>query len=662
MHYPVYGRTGESRLTLSALSGGLDAGLPDTALDTDRLREVCNLWWKDGALRTRPARRRSNEQWPNLGTVCRQEFLSDPITMDGRRGYLYLAFCRVASGYALAAVLVAEDGEPHPIRTPSEPDWETLPTQLLPIGGNDGAAQLYIDGRPHTLDAEGTLTALEPYVPTVLIAGRAVADYNTAKNMSIAAGTVYEPYNRLTEAFQMDFFLTDDAHYYTLPSFTRHRPGELTVKMKGYMSFNIPFHSTTGEDTISTDRIMDFFVHWAPATGVVWFSDDNGVCTPNTEKWSEISILYRPAEDRPHDLEWVRSMTLATWFGGTAAGLGGGTRCFLAGSTTEPSRLCYSAADNITYLPENNDARVGQAGQAITALKKQADMLVIFKENEIWYSSYLVGTTDSEALTVGLENGTVADIESALAHFPLAPLTSTVGCDRPSTIALCDNRLVWTTREGRVFMLASGNLYSERNAREIGQGIYPLLSACRDKIGAAVDHDGHYLLFAGKQVFLFDYRFAGLAAVGAATSEEALRKRMAWYRWEWTEELCPLFAAEGQYPLLYDGSQVWVIDGEKDERTTPIRTSFRLPLMTVGRIDRQKSVRLAVLDSGQPYAEVTVTPIGDDGYHPGDGRRLTADRHGILRLFPSLRRVGRFALQAEAEGPIAWRDVTFFIQ
>ena len=44
MHYPVYGRTGESRLTLSALSGGLDAGLPDTALDTDRLREVCNLW------------------------------------------------------------------------------------------------------------------------------------------------------------------------------------------------------------------------------------------------------------------------------------------------------------------------------------------------------------------------------------------------------------------------------------------------------------------------------------------------------------------------------------------------------------------------------------------------------------------------------------------
>ncbi|MBP3936786.1 MAG: hypothetical protein IK954_04280 [Clostridia bacterium] len=665
MQYPSYGRTAESRLRLSALSGGIDRVSDDAAIDANRLRDACNLWWKDGALRTRPGVRPTDDQFPNFGTVVRQVVLPESIVYNGQRGQLILLLYTLISGYALGAVFCEASGRFSIVRQNTSADWTTLPTQLLPISGGDGLAMMYIDGVPYSLDYDGTLTQLDIYVPTVLIAARGAETYEMAKAMTVAAGTVYEPYNRLTEAFKMEFFPTDGLPYHTLPSFTRHRPARLVVTLRGATDFNIPLVSDTGDGLVSTDPISGYVVCWSPQTGVVWFQDSSTkVAVPDTEKWSSLIFTYRPLTDQPADRELIRSMTVATWFGGSTAGLGGGTRCFLAGSHQEPSRLCYSAIDNIAYLPENNDTRVGQAGQAITALKKQADMLVIFKETEVWYSSYTVGVTDSEALTAALENGTVTDIETAVAQFPLALIAWNVGCDLPDTLALCDNRLVWTNSDGRVYMLVSGNIYSERNVREIGQAVWPLLQQSQGAIRCAADCYGHYLLMAGTQIFLFDYRTAGLAAVGTGTADSTLQSRLAWYRWELPSGVRATAIVDGETPLLIGEKQLWILGGEVDtvDGESPIHSMLQLPHLTAGREDRRKTVRTVTLESGSPYAPLTLLPSGDRPAGDGDKRTVTTDENGFARAFLALRRVRRFSLRAETDRSVAWRGITFSIQ
>ncbi len=664
MQYPSYGRTAESRLRLSALSGGMDAATEDTAISADRLRDVCNLWWKDSALRTRPGIA-AVEALPDFGPVVRQVLLPEPIVYNGQRGQLLLLLHTLISGYALGAVFCDSRGRFTTVRHNNVADWKTLPTQLLPVTGGDGLAMMYIDGFPYSLAYDGTLTQLDIYLPTVLIAARGAETYEQAKAMAVAAGTVYEPYNRLTEAFKMEFFLTDGLPYHTLPSFTRHRPARLVVTLRGAVDLNIPLVSDSGNGLVSTDPIGGYVVCWSPQTGVVWFQDNSSkVAVPDTEKWSSLTLTYRPLTDQPADRELIRTMSVAAWFGGSVAGLGGGTRCFLAGSHQEPSRLCYSAVDNIAYLPENNDTRVGRAGQGITALKKQADMLVIFKETEVWYSSYAVGVTDSEALTAALESGTVTDIETAVAQFPLALIAWNTGCDRPETLALCDNRLVWTNSDGRVYMLVSGNIYSERNVREIGQAVWPLLRQSKEDIRCAADCCGHYLLAAGEQVYLFDYRTAGLAAVGSGTADSTLQSRLAWYRWELPSGVQPTAVVDGEAPLLIGDRQLWLLDGETDTigQKAPIHSMLQLPRLTAGREDRRKTVRTVTLESGSPYTALTLLPSGDRPVGDGDKRTVVTDENGFARAFIALRRVRRFSLRAEADGPVIWRGITFSIQ
>lgn len=60
-----------------------------------------------------------------------------------------------------------------------------------------------------------------------------------------------------------------------------------------------------------------------------------------------------------------------------------GTRLFLGSNTEETNKnlVVWSDPDNPLYFPENNYFSVGENSSAVTGFGRQADMLVIFKEN-----------------------------------------------------------------------------------------------------------------------------------------------------------------------------------------------------------------------------------------------------------------------------------------
>lgn len=672
MQYPSYNRQPERTLTLSDFSGGVDAAAADTALAANQLRNACNVYWKNGVLRTRPGLDAYNRFFFSLPTVHLQATAPDIIYINDQAGVLRFFIHQTTSGdgYALAVVFCHASGGMQVIRKHADTaDWETLPEQLLPINDGTELGLVYVDGMPYRLSVNGTLTAVQPYIPTTVIAARGSTDMETARTLTAPPGTSYEPFNRLTDAFRVEYILTEGKPYFTLPASCRHYIGLLTVELMGFYTQSYVARSEYGMNDIVTTEFLGYQLCWSTPTGIFWFLKDGVVCVPDCRTWSSVRVTFTPKTDEPAARNVIKSMRIATWFGGSLSGLGGGTRCFLAGSTQNPSLLCYSAVEDATYFPENNDAHVGQPGQAITALRKQSDMLVIFKRHEIWYSTYQSGITDQSTLTDALESGAVVDVEAALATFPLACISSDIGCDLPETLALCDNRLVWTNANGGVYVLVSGNVYSERNVRSIGEAIRPLLPSLAKKNARAVDYDGRYYLQIGRQVFLFDYNAASLSAVTASTANDALRKRVAWYRWEYPIDFTPdtlLISGERLSMTAWsdDALYIYRVGGKMDfleAKYQPVSATLQLPVFSGGSTGRRQSVRTLTLDTDAVHTNVTVKPIGDRDDSDAHCRTVCTDAAGIARLFVGLRRVREFSLWLAIDGPAVVRGISLSV-
>lgn len=672
MYYPSFNRQSERTLTLGDFSGGIDAAAADTALAANQLRDACNVYWKNGVLRTRPGFCATPSSHITLPAIHLQADASELTYIGDRPGILKFIIHDTAAGdgYSLAVLFCRTDGKMEVIRTSiNTADWTELPEQLLPIDDGIELGLVYVDGMPYRLSADGTLTAVTPYIPTTIIAARGSEDLQTARAMTAPPGTSYEPFNRLTDSFRVEYILTEGKPYFTLPSACRHYIGLLTIELMGYYTQTYKVRSTSGISDITIPEFLGYQVCWSTPTGVFWFLKDEQPCVPDCRTWSSVRVTFTPETDAPADREIIKSMRMATWFGGDLSGLGGGTRCFLAGSTQTPSLLCYSAVEDATYFPENNDAHVGQPGQTITALRKQSDMLVIFKRHEIWYSTYQTGVTDATTLSDALESGTVVDVEAALATFPLACVSSDIGCDLPNTLALCDNRLVWTNSDGNVYVLVSGNIYSERNVRSIGEAIRPLMPALTTENARALDYDGHYYLQAGEHAFLFDYNAAALSTVSVSTANDTLRKRVAWYRWKYPVRLIANMLLANQDRItaaLWSGNtlQIHVIGGTVDAllgASTAIRAELLLPVFSGGSTGRRQSVRTVMLDTDAGYTAVTVKPIGDRDDSDTHQRTVHTDASGIARFFAGLRRVREFSLWLAIDGPAAVRGISLSV-
>lgn len=183
----------------------------------------------------------------------------------------------------------------------------------------------------------------------------------------------------------------------------------------------------------------------------------------------------------------------------------------------------WSDTNNPLYFPENNYAYIGESNQPVTAFGKQSDMLVIFKEREMYYANYVAGAAFTAQDII---EGNIVDVTAYMAQFPVTQIHAGIGCDCPDTVQLCNNRLVWATSGGKIYSLVSTTPYSERNIRELSGMIESRLKATGiDALKKATsgDFDGYYVLQAGNLLFLLDYNSSGYENVTSYTGKNAQR-------------------------------------------------------------------------------------------------------------------------------------------
>lgn len=280
-----------------------------------------------------------------------------------------------------------------------------------------------------------------------------------------------------------------------------------------------------GKETTSSDGLY----MWANINNVTFFTDEeyfNIAYKMKDDKFvpNDLTITF-PVLETEQKQKKVYNCTISESFGG-GKGIYGGSRLFLGGNESEENVVLWSDLNNPLYFPENNFFHVGNFGR-VTALKKQSDMLVIFKENEIYYTKY---QTDDSITADDVISSAAADYLARSVYFPLTQINSAIGCDCKNTVMLCDNRLLWANSNGRVYTLETLNRYSENNVYEIGQMISRKLKNEKDlKNAVCADFDGKYLLLCGGNLYILNYNCYGYRNISSYVKNEDANLKTEWY-------------------------------------------------------------------------------------------------------------------------------------
>ena len=428
-----------------------------------------------------------------------------------------------------------------------------------------------------------------------------------------------------------------------------------------------------------------------PATTppITWILDDY-VCENDLE-------ITAPCPVNTENLQKVFRMTQAEWFGGSAKGINGGGRLFLTGNTelNEGALVIWSGFDNPLYFSENNYAYVGNKSQNVTAFGKQGEKLIIFKENETYYTTY----QENDSITADdLIDQNIIDLSASSVYFPMVLINGTIGCDCPDTVQLCRNRLVWAHSCGKVYTLSSENQYSERTIFEVSEMIGPRLKTESGKLKKATsaDFEGYYMLFVENRVYLMSYNSYGYQYVYSFSKNEDANLKIPWYIWE-----LPLFIGDNQsgsyaYPFAsvvndkliltsfyktsneeyayvvsflinpdendtFDSAFTEKGDGKTPDKKVPIESYLQTKIFDFGAPNYRKNVETVQLSLGNNGgAPIEIQYITDSGSEAetivlsdGDTEPRSAAYVTSVTLNPCIKSVLRFGMKLSCKGILA---------
>lgn len=635
MKYLTVSRKRREQLTKTGLSGGLNARELPFAVGDEQLTDCCNLWWRNGVLRTRPAVRAADvavnsgtRTYAADGLITRQTddgVVTGEIRADGTVSW------NTATQAGKAGVRV-----PYDVKRLD--GWDAN------AGNSDGTILFLSTGQAVAPLTGGGYVSLDEmvYVPLALSGAMPV------EAEALPTIRVYEPLNILTSAFRANFATNGVGKFFYLPFEKRlaSRSIEATLRDKdGVEVHHVIPAGKVREETTRSDGLRMWYLAGQHCLAFM-VGDTATVEAPDAVGGTDALKVTMHADDERVNAKVIGGMQFACWFGGESGGVYGGTRLFVGGNSACPHRIYWSDADRPLYFPTGNSLAVGGTAQAVTAFGKQDDKLVVFKERELY------ALAEQTRAASGMP-------------FSLTPLHSEIGCDCPATVQLCHNRLVWATSAGVVYALVSGNAYSGSNVQVVSSAIEPLLKQVGgwqyEENASAGYYDGCYCLLLGKDVLLMDCDDAGFARSGGVP---------LWYRWRLDAATVPerLLTRAGALLLLDAAGRSYTFGGTADRIVTyrgiweqAIPCSLRTKLFDFGYPDRRKTVRELVLSIGMPKGgQLQATYITERGRRRdcrviavSKADERTADFLQNVRLTPHAAKVRRFSLELSLTGTAA---------
>lgn len=679
MRYPKMNTQRSTTVAVPQLNGGVNLCDMQHAIADNQLSECNNMWWLDGALRTRPALakhqeltdtynlcQRINENETMLMHYSQNKSAEDvkffaahidaygtvtPIGGDYAGGYYNATYPNACAAFACRA----PKGKPY--------DWVFFI--------DNGEIVAFNNGKWETVDG---------YIPMVVMNCVGASENGTVN--SEAQSTTLEAYNLISDKFRVGFMTDGKSTVFTLPvsgeicalslESGAAEPYAVDLSDKAEASIWNVAPNGFGLDenvyksvsvNIKHDKLKKTLTFTCSATKTAGGTET--VYLP----YSETNNLTVTARNNRADHKRITQMRMCTWFGGDQSGLGGGTHLFVAGHPDKPNLLHWSDVNNPLYFPENNYAYIGEDSAAITALGKQGEMLVILRERDAYCTYYVAGEVPT---LEEMESAAAIETTAHKSYFPIAQLHPTIGCRCPQSVRLVNNRLVWADSNGHVYVLAGSSRYSERNVREVSPLIDKALKEHTDEeLRAAVsgEFEGYYTLLVGDNMYLMDAQTSAFNSINYYSREETAQKALPWYVWTLPHEEYTTLVAVGDHAALIASGAVYTFCEDDTEQTVEptIDNGFATKQFEFGRMDRRKAIgqmylRLGIRNGGA--AEITYIT---DQYSRSDpfiieSAEDVAERDPkfvkTYRLTPNIHRVESFGVRVASEHRMAIEGIT----
>lgn len=713
MRIPKMPKSNQYRVSVPALNGGVNLNDAPNLVEDNQLTAALNMWWKDQALRTRAGLATTVERSFHIQTSGMGDSLTykvyPPVRVyrDGKPEDYVCCYCEFEmsrSNNAYHFYKFDESGKATHVSSLTFLDYEDgdpYATGMFMFAANPtadgiGLYAVFNSGDIYSMNKNFELQKIdksEIYAPLVVV--NAVG-FDDTGSPPVVSGTQFEGYNLLSGAFRTAFTTDGKAHEFKLPldNLTMNNGESPAVEYTGtdgtvtrWESFSNTMFYAQASAEIGGETVT---VKLYRRSGIIEFS--TGVDTPYPLPGSISNNLIVTAwKTDPEATKKIANMQFATWFGGDRSGINGGTRLFVSGNPDHPNLVHWSDINNPLYFPENNYAYIGESSQKVTGFGKQTDILVIFKEHEIYSAEYVSGNTYTAQDVIG---GKVVDVTANAAVFPITPINSGIGCDCPNTIQLCNNRLIWATSDGAVYGLMAANQASERNVRKLSAMIESRLKA-EDryllKSALSCDVDGHYMLFVWNRVYLLDYMDGVFQYYATYSDERKAQRNMSWYCWEFPKECTPAAVMPKgdrlsafcirNYPYTDSSGMpkkalfgaAYLLDGERDCVFHPsgpafetgefdisveereIQSCFQTKVFDFGSQERKKKIhRLHMNMADTSNARITVSYVTEKGTMD-DVYELSMSGTGAMvgrMLTPGVSRVCRFGVLVSSAGAI----------
>ena len=548
MNFPMMSKQAKRRVTSAELAGGLNLRDGPSQCMDNQLTDMVNMWYKNGALRTRPGMRTS------------QNFKIDYSNDSGFEGYpnfKWLDVTKMGNGkhwrLVCTQILVMCKCDFFWI---SGDELQTMPTltteainQTVSFAiQHKSTIYVYLKEPCAIYKLESGAQMWEEidyddvYAPTVMMQCQTTG----TENPEIDGGINVESYNLVGNYYRMQYSTigtesnpnsTQLAYKLAQPILAegeqyvaKGRKVTARVFIKGEdVDYTAEFDGTSNKAKSKISNGMYILVD-ADKYTVIFYKDDNSIAENDCvdEGAIEIKAPYTSTNDEKMK---VFGMTKSIWFGGTASGLENGTRIFLCGNWIEENKalIYWSALNDPTYFPEMNYAYVGESNEAVTCFDKQSNKLIIFKENETWYTEYTLNNTFNVSQVIDQET---VDLQSQGVYFPLILINGHIGCDCPNSVQLCRNRLVWAHSNGNVYSLISESNYTERSIYVVSEMIsnnlkkeFSSIEGKAMEYATSADWNGCYVLAFQNRAYLMDYNSYGYTNVYSySKTEDAISK------------------------------------------------------------------------------------------------------------------------------------------
>lgn len=455
--------------------GGLN--LRDIAwqVEADQSSDLRNMWWEEGALRSRPEQETHNNGM--VRSIDSQGFVESVVASHA---HLYNGWYVMHWGDGLYAL--SEDCEVY--HRLSEQGGSTP----FKIGASAGTfflfgGVLYYKNRGAFVAITETRTGVDgydlrelcaasvvPFVPTILV---------NADPTVRGAGDLYQPVNRMTAQRKVTFSVPARVAEVVLPEYAETEG----IKVEYLSSAGDWIEVNYSEVTSATE------------TKTVTIKFGEGLTQITEDGQNNLRVTYSVVDEEDFYGK-LMDCDIAEVYGGTQ-----GLCVVMAGCTAQANAYFWSGNTNvgmdIGYFPVEHYNLADDASNPITAFGKQQNLLVIFQQRCVGRST--LGTAEIDGRTFITMN--------------YETINPYIGCDLPKSVQLVENNLVFANSRRGVMVIKDTSSAHENNILNLSRNIEAPVTAkgllhdlqSNPNDVCSIDDGRRYWLYANRHVWLWDY-------------------------------------------------------------------------------------------------------------------------------------------------------------